>query len=217
MDITRYKYIIWDWNGTLIDDAWLSFKLLNRTLLQHGIDAISFSDYQRRFCHPVRSFYELLGLSVDDAAFSALCYSFHSSYSEHFKQCELHSYARCVLEKVSESDSSQALLSAFPNADLKPVLDHFKLSQLFDLSCGQDNNLAVGKTDKARALVSELGYRQDNLLFIGDTLHDAEVAKALNADCLLIGNGYQDYELLKSSGFPVVRSLAEVAGAIHVL
>ncbi|MDH5646585.1 MAG: hypothetical protein OEZ01_11285, partial [Candidatus Heimdallarchaeota archaeon] len=29
---TRYEHIIWDWNGTLLDDAWLCVEIMNSML-----------------------------------------------------------------------------------------------------------------------------------------------------------------------------------------
>jgi phosphoglycolate phosphatase len=34
----KYKHIIWDWNGTLIDDAWLCVDIMNKILEKRNLD-----------------------------------------------------------------------------------------------------------------------------------------------------------------------------------
>lgn len=47
-------------------------------------------------------------------------------------------------------------------------------------------------------------------LFVGDTVHDFEVASACGADCLLVAAGHQSEERLRATGAPVLRTLSEV-------
>ena len=45
----KYKLIIWDWNGTLIDDAWLCVEILNNILEKRGLNAITIDEYRESF------------------------------------------------------------------------------------------------------------------------------------------------------------------------
>ena len=57
----KIKYIIWDWNGTLIDDAWLFVDLMNDELNSRNLPNITINDYQKYFTFPVKKYYEKLG------------------------------------------------------------------------------------------------------------------------------------------------------------
>ena len=37
IDLKKYTNIIWDWNGTLLDDAWLCVDVMNGMLKEHGL------------------------------------------------------------------------------------------------------------------------------------------------------------------------------------
>ena len=60
----RYKHIIWDWNGTLLDDTRLCVEVLNELLLRRGKSAITEDDYRQNFNFPVINFYKYLGFDT---------------------------------------------------------------------------------------------------------------------------------------------------------
>ena len=39
--MSKYRHIIWDWNGTLLDDAWLSVEILNQLMAQRDMPGIT--------------------------------------------------------------------------------------------------------------------------------------------------------------------------------
>ena len=54
--LTSYKYIIWDWNGTLLDDCKLSQKIVNKQLKDHGLSEISYEELRQKFSFPIKDF-----------------------------------------------------------------------------------------------------------------------------------------------------------------
>ena len=50
------KNIFWDWNGTLVDDAYLFVEIMNVTLLKHGLPQISIKEYKKSFCFPIQKY-----------------------------------------------------------------------------------------------------------------------------------------------------------------
>ena len=42
----RYKHIIWDWNGTLLDDRWLCVEGINQALVKRDLNPISENKYR---------------------------------------------------------------------------------------------------------------------------------------------------------------------------
>ena len=53
----RYKHIIWDWNGTLLDDRWLCIEAINKTLTKRNMNTITDNEYVELFCFPVKDYY----------------------------------------------------------------------------------------------------------------------------------------------------------------
>ena len=67
--ITKKKYCVFDWNGTLVDDAWIFVDILNKLLVGRGLNKITLKDYQNQFCFPIKLFYKNLGLDVSKTSF----------------------------------------------------------------------------------------------------------------------------------------------------
>ena len=58
--------ILWDWNGTLLDDTDACVASLNLMLERRGVKPITLEFYRREFAFPVRSFYEKIGVRLED-------------------------------------------------------------------------------------------------------------------------------------------------------
>ena len=56
------KHIIWDFNGTLLNDAQLSVDLDNDVFDQIGVPRITLEDYRNNMTMPVRDFYPRVGV-----------------------------------------------------------------------------------------------------------------------------------------------------------
>ena len=60
------KYVIWDFNGTIIDDVDVSFRAANILLEEYGLKKISSHDeYRGMLCFPVIDYYRKLGFDFD--------------------------------------------------------------------------------------------------------------------------------------------------------
>ena len=51
MQAPLIKYVIWDWNGTLINDAWLFVDLMNEELDERNLPLITITEYQLSLIH----------------------------------------------------------------------------------------------------------------------------------------------------------------------
>ena len=47
------EYIIWDWNGTLMDDSAASLRAMNKVLEKYGLERLSNKRYMDIFTFPV--------------------------------------------------------------------------------------------------------------------------------------------------------------------
>ena len=201
------KRLIWDWNGTLLDDVQAAVNALNRMLVSRDASPISVDRYRRRFGFPVRPFYAELGVDLDKWDWDEICDDFHSFVAAEPQR--IRDDARSALEKARALGFSQCILSALRQDLLEKSLESNGLRDFFDLVYGVDNLDGASKLQRGRELVSALGSDIGNATLIGDTLHDAEVAGALGVGCVLVSCGHQVPERLASAGCPVVQSLTE--------
>ena len=200
--INNYKHIIWDWNGTLLNDVDFCRRIINRILVVNELPELSLEKYREIFTFPVQDYYKTAGLDFSKTSFEAMGKDFIDEYEEKKLSCSLHENAIEVLSTIHQKGIKQSVLSAYLHDNLVSILGHYNLTQYFDNVIGLDNIYAGSKTHLGLALVDQLNLPKENILFIGDTLHDAEVAKAMGVKSILIANGHQVKEkLMVNSNF----------------
>lgn len=210
MQIENYRHIIWDWNGTLLDDCKLCVDIMNQILSRRKMRMVSVEDYRTHFNFPVRSYYEWLGFGEDDT-FERISYEFIASMTERQYEPTLHTGAADLVMKLHSMGIEQVILSAHKQDALSHIVTHYDLSGYFDKVIGLNNIFAEGKTANGRNHIASLRHAPHEVLVIGDTIHDAEVAREIGADCMLISSGHQSKERLMESGFPVFSTLAALS------
>ena len=206
----RYKYIIWDWNGTLVDDVWLCVEALNLVLKKRNMPLVNRQRYITEFSHPVREYYQKLGFDLSSESFESLVAEFNAAYNNGKDRCALQPSAERMLGLCTKAGFFQVLLSAYQQKKLRQAVRYFNLHNHFAAICGLDDFNACSKIQTAITMAEQLQLNNTETLLIGDTIHDYEVAQAIECDCVLIENGHNSRDILQSCGATVVESLAEL-------
>ena len=206
----KYKYIIWDWNGTLLDDAWLCVDVMNGMLKERNLPLKTIDQYRRIFDFPVKNYYVTLGYDFNEEPFEKVGLEFVVKYNERQKETSLHPEVKDVLEFFRLKGYPQYILSAREQNELEQEISDLGVRQYFNGIYGLDDHYAHGKTDVGRKLLAECGIDPKEAVFIGDTRHDAEVAGEIGVDCILIPNGHHTEERLRECNAFIIRSLKEI-------
>ena len=204
------KHIVWDWNGTLIDDVELCVDILNHQLLSHGKNTITVKEYRGRFFFPVAKFYETLELPSFGSQYDLLAKRYIQEYRDRFQECVLHFEAISIVKKLESLGISQSILSAAAQSDLEKFTAFYGIDKWMSQLDGANNIEAKGKEDRAASHFSNLGYSPNQVLLVGDTLHDWKVAKMVDCMVLLFEGGHIDPEKLRKSSVPTIELLSEV-------
>ncbi|CAA6696654.1 MULTISPECIES: HAD family hydrolase [unclassified Lentimonas] len=213
----RYKHAIWDWNGTLLNDTWLCVEVLNGLLARRGRAPISEEDYRENFGFPVVHFYDYLGFETDTDSFDQVSREFIGDYEARwFEECQLHPETSNVLSDLAELGMTHSVLSAAKQEALNAGIQHFGIREHFMGLVGTDNIYAEGKVAQGRRWIEQLHWQPEEVVLIGDTLHDFEVAEAIGTHCILMGHGHHTTERLLKTGAPVVQSLRELVQLLKV-
>ncbi|MBN2163564.1 MAG: HAD family hydrolase [Pontiellaceae bacterium] len=206
----KFKHVIWDWNGTLWDDTWLCVEINNHMLQRRGLPEITPEIYRDKLCFPVDRYYCQLGFDYSLDPYRILAEEFIEEYTRRRFECELQSGARELIQGLQSRRIPQAVLSAYQHDTLLQAVEYFQLTAFFDDVIGLNDIYAAGKVENGRKYIAGLSMNPVDVVFIGDTLHDFEVAEAMGVSCILVSNGHNSRSRLESSGAPVVDSLAEV-------
>jgi phosphoglycolate phosphatase len=214
MNQNKFSHIIWDWNGTLLDDIDLCLKIINQILKSRGLPLASRDRYLDIFRFPVQKYYEKLGFNFDEEPFEPISTEFITAYENGRRDCQLMSGAEDTLLMLSEKGYSQSILSASKQTYLQKALDEYNVTSFFISINGLDNHHAAGKSRIARSFMATNNLNPDVVLLLGDTLHDAEIASELGIDCWLISQGHQSKKRLATAGVPILDSILELAGLL---
>ncbi len=205
-----YKHIMWDWNGTLLDDSHMAVMVINETLAKRNMPTISHDHYQKIFGFPVIDYYRRLGFDFVDESFEIVGTEFIDGYEEHKYEVDLHPGVRETLGALSAQGVGHSILSAYKQNTLDELVAHFDLTHQFLKIVGLDNHYAHSKVENAMQWMSELGMDNSDVLFVGDTEHDFEVAEAIGVDCILIPGGHQTRGALEKTGTRVIRDISDI-------
>ena len=208
--INKYKHIIWDWNGTLLDDVELCLDIINGILSRRNIKTLSLADYREIFTFPVKDYYEKAGIDFNVYPFEELGIEWIEEYERKKGECKLFNGAEDVLKLLSRNGSDQSLLSAYSHEQLVEIVSGFNLDSYFAHLSGLDHIYATSKVDLGKELIKKLNPQNGRVLLIGDTIHDYEVSREIGADCLLIAAGHQNKKRLESCGVPVVENILDI-------
>lgn len=208
------RHIIWDWNGTLWDDTWLCVEINNHMLRRRGLPDITLQTYQDKLCFPVDRYYCQLGFDYDRDPYNILAEEFIAEYTERRFECGLQNGAAELIAELHQRGVPQAVLSAYQHDTLLQAVDYFKLTPYFDDIIGLNDIYAAGKVENGLKYIAGLDVDKFEVLFLGDTLHDFEVAEAMGVNCALIAHGHNSRPRLEACGVPVFASLAEIRAYI---
>ena len=208
--MNEFKHIIWDWNGTLWDDTWLCVEINNHMLERRGLPSITIDTYRDKLCFPVDQYYCQLGFDYATDPYKMLAEEFIEEYTRRRFECALQGGARELIQSLHERNVPQAVLSAYQHDTLLQAVDYFELTSYFTDIIGLDDIYAAGKVENGRKYIAGLDLAPDQILFIGDTIHDFEVAQAMGVNCLLMANGHNSHRRLEGCGVPVCETFSEV-------
>lgn len=207
----KTKLVIWDWNGTLLDDTAYCYNIANQMRVERDMLPLETLDsYRGLFRFPVKEYYRAMGYTFEIESYEDLSVQFVDLYAAGVHTCPLQLHTKEVLSAINDRGIPQVLLSATGADRLHYQAELFELPEYFYRVVGCDNNLAFGKADRARALLKELDVAPAQTLFIGDTDHDFEIATSLGCRCLLLKSGHQLPSHLSTLGAPMIDSLKEV-------
>ena len=208
--ILNKKHVIFDWNGTLIDDAWIFVDILNALLIKRNLNQIHLNDYQELFCFPLINFYQNLGFDVTPEAFNILKEEFVVEYNK--RQFLAHLFPDTIeaLNAITCNNIKLSILSASNQQILNSLTNFYSINHFFLNILGVDNYEAAGKEELGIGLLKSLKVPRGDIVMIGDTDLDYKVSQKLGIECILISRGHQSHTRLSLIGCPVISDLKDL-------
>lgn len=208
------KLVLWDWNGTLLDDLSQSLEAVNVLLRSDGIPEIDAARYRECTDTPIAKFYAHF-YSMEKTPFERVATVWRNAYNDLSPTLTLTNGALEALGYFRANGAVQAIVSAAHSEDVVPYAERFGIADYFDEIITADDRLAGSKIEKAKKYFEKKGIPAADTLFVGDTLHDLETARALGVRCILVRCGHQGEKEFAAAGFTDLAD--DPAGLIGVL
>lgn len=205
----KYKHIIWDWNGTLLNDTSLCTHILNESLRKRDIPEITVKQYKEKFLFPIKTFYESIGFDFNKEPFENSNTEFNTGFVNQFKSLALQAFAKDAIVKFFNDNIMQTILSASRQDRLTDQVNFFDLTKYLQHVVGTNNSHAHGKEYEGEELLSTLDISKEKTIIVGDSLLDFSVSQYLKIDCALVSNGHNDMKRLKDTDAFVFSDIQE--------
>jgi phosphoglycolate phosphatase len=206
------KYIFWDFNGTILDDAKLCYDILVEMLKEEKRPIVTYEEYLMIFTFPVIAYYEKV-YDLNKTSFDVLAKRFIERYQPRSLNISLHQHVTKVIQHFEKEGYINVLLSASKKQNLIEQIKHYQIEHLFKHVLGTGDVYATSKIEVAKQFVEENKIKPQNMVLIGDTLHDAEVAEAINARVILYTKGHQHKQRLQK--YECIDDFYELIGKIN--
>jgi phosphoglycolate phosphatase len=202
--------VIWDFNGTLIDDIDPVVASVNSQLEKRGLPRVTTARYREVFGFPVEDYYRRLGLDFENETIAELAAGFFAEYTPKLQGCSLHEGIAEALDRLASLGVRQFVLLVMEQGMLQEMIGHSGIDRFFEGVYGLANQEGASKVARGEELLRDFRIDPASALLIGDTDHDAEVGAALGVSTILVSWGHQSEARLRGSDIPVVRDASEL-------
>ena len=200
--------LIWDFNGTVMDDLGASVGAVNAMLTRRGLPLITEEWYTLNLVMPLTRFYESVGFDMQAEKLADV--------SEEFQR-ECRRFPRPVFPEVKEAlerfaakGLRQLLFSSLYHDTLVAQAKERGIAPYFEKIVGRQDRSLGGKEQAAAAYLAENDIDPKEVLFIGDLTTDWEMAEYVGSPCVLIAKGHQHRAVLSQTGATILESAAEI-------
>lgn len=212
-------HLVWDWNGTLLDDITAVIGATNAAFAEIGVGPVTLEQYRELYCVPIPRFYErLMGRLPSESEWTAMDEVFHRHYREQRSACLLTEGVEELLREWQLAGRSQSLLSMYGHEELVPVVRGYGIEARFLRVDGRTGPSGGSKAlHMERHLAALEGLHPGRTVVIGDAVDDAVAAAHVGARAVLYTGGSHSRASLERAGVPVVDTLRDaVAEALRL-
>lgn len=210
------RHIVWDWNGTLLDDNDAVVAAVNEVCTAFGQEHIDIDRWRTVFSRPLQQCYErVLDRSLSEQDWALIDRLYHEHYRDLLHTSRLAAGVPDELHEWAAGGGTQSLLSMWFHDELLALVREFELDPLFARVDGLRAEVGGGtKEAHLRAHLDGLGLEPGEAVLIGDVVDDAHAAERVGTDCVLLTTGVMSRASLEKTGFPVRDSISEAVREI---
>jgi phosphoglycolate phosphatase len=212
-----YKLAIFDFDGTLVDSAPGIVDVMRDVVEEYLLSKEIFEKWRQLVGVPLLQQAQII-LPEKDAKFHLeLINRYRTIYdTKVIEICPLFPGLITMLDQLVTNNVELAIVSSKRRSLVEVVLDHHNLARYFRLVVGQQD---VGNhkphPEGVHLTVDSFGIRHKDVVVIGDSSFDLDMARAAGVDSIGVTTGIHTREILARSGpIEIVESLDDVTPLI---
>ena len=153
----RITHVVWDWNGTLLDDLEVCHGIINAMLERRGRPALSLGAYRQVQEFPVVNYYAKI-FDLEAESFHDLAEEYMARYNRLWEHCGLTTGALETLSALRMAGVGQSMLTASRGDNLHRQLEHYGLQEAFSPGSTLEDHYAGGKAHLGRDHMAPVSY-----------------------------------------------------------
>lgn len=205
----KYICVVWDWNGTIVDDVNASLLSVNDMLIERNLPTINLEQYHSYLDTPIYKFYEHL-FNLNEISFDVIQKEFDKGYNEHIDNNPVNGGAVEIMQMLQSNGVKQVIVSSSNQSIVSNGANRLGIAQFMTCISGSGDYTVGSKVERAVGVINRITDNYAKVVIIGDTLHDCQLADEIGADCILLSTGHQSKIDLLSTGKPVIDNLYEL-------
>jgi len=205
------KHICFDLDGTLVNSFDTILNSTIKTLKQLNIgNSLRESDLRIRIGHHFSDIFKELKIDVADIEHFISIYK--ENYFDFIDQSELYPFVKETLTELKQNNFFISLLTTKGQDQAEKIIEHFKISEFFDLIMGRRIDMPVKPNPEPLIeICKSLKVKTEETLIAGDTELDILCGKRAGTFTCAVTYGYREKEnLLKEKADFYINSLNEL-------
>ena len=210
----RYRLVVFDWDGTLMDSTGAIVRAAVGAIEELGWPALPEERIREIIGLGLRESWDRLFPGGPEDGFHA----FVSAYRTRFFAAEAHASRlypgmRGLLEELVQRGHLLAVATGKSRLGLDRDFERTGLGCRFAASCTADETRSKPNPDMLHALVGRVGVRAEEVLMVGDTEFDLEMARRAGVDAVGVTWGAHPPARLAAAGaLACLNDLRELTG-----
>lgn len=198
----RYKTVIFDLDGTILDTIEDLAEATNHALASQGLPRRSLAEVRSIVGNGIRNLIvRACPPDTPSATIDAAFAEFKRYYADHCEDnTKPYPGITDLLRSIRADGVSTAVVSNKADFAVQKLIEnHFP--GLFDAVVGEREGVRRKPApDSVNAVLAELGIESGDALYVGDSEVDIATARNAKTSCVLVSWGYRDVETLRENG-----------------
>ncbi|MEN1935931.1 HAD family hydrolase [Paenibacillus sp. 102] len=186
------KYVVFDFDGTLVDSQDIFVPMYNQIAEKHGYKRVKEEDVEPLRKLSITKRCKQLHVPMYKLPFLAV--EFYKLYQPAIKDLVLFNGMKEVLDELHRKGYEIAIISSNSEEHIKTFLHKNRIGNIEDVFCSKN---LFGKDKVIKKFLKEKNLTEADMLYVGDEQRDIVACKKIGVNVIWVGWGYDVMETVK--------------------